>query len=207
MLTKSIKNDAAQLNNLQQRQNAARPQIERIRRRNEIIAKIDTLKIKIPVAKYSVARQERINLKQQTQEALERAKKLEKANAPMMKRKEGYAARKNTIAAAAKGAQASLAALKKNIKQCDQKSQTFEEKASNLRLDLKQIKKAALSRKSKLDAMRAEVAKLERAVERTEEKWREIDEDELEQLNVYPYIASSNVGTHRASITKDFAIE
>jgi len=182
----TIKNDSAQLNNLKQRQAAARPQIERIHKRNEIIAKIDTLKIKIPLARYTKARTDVIKLKEMVQAALNKAGLLERANAPMKKKQDDYETRKNAAKRVVERLTKDLDAILKKVRQCEEKAPKFEERAAELRTDVSRIRKAVNDRKTKIDAMRNEVTKLQRTVEKTKEKLDEVESDpnEAQELAV-----------------------
>jgi len=183
-LIQAIKNDSAQLSNLQQRQNAARPQVERIHKRNEIIANIDNIRIKIPLAKYSAARHEHMELKRQKQKIMEEVKKLEQVNAPMKKRKEGYEARKKATGDIAKRLETDLGTLLKKIKKCEGEFEEFDKKGSDFRTDIRSIQKAASNRTKVIQNLKVEIAKLERTVEHDEKKYREIAPDPSEASNL-----------------------
>lgn len=161
-------NDTKELTNLKQKQNAAKAQVERFHKRNELIAKIDTLKLRIPIAKYEAARQEHLKLKEERSAARKKAQELQQRNLPLKDRTDGYEARMKEAKRKVEKSQKEIDTSVKEIKKCEEKIKTLDNVANDLRVEVTSIRKNKNARERKLDSMRKEIPKLENAAEKAQ---------------------------------------
>jgi len=173
------------LTNLNQRQNAARVEVERVERRKEVANRIDDLKIRIPIAKYIAARRDVTNIKRQRETAKAEVNRLQTENLPMKARADAYQARFNQ----AKSNHETLEKhdyqrlLEKIRVQCE-RTPDFDDKANEFQTEIQNIKKARTTRNKTIESMKAEIGKLERSVQKAQSVVDNISPEAVEQMNV-----------------------
>ena len=174
--------------NLNQRQNAAKGQVERLHKRNELIARIDTLKIRIPIAKYATAKKAHDETKQKRNEAAQRAQGLRETHLPLKQQTDNYENRTNAVKRDVERKKNAVDAHVKKIKSCENKTKGFDDVATNIRGDIQRIKKAKHLRKSRLDALRKEIPKLENSVVHCQKKVDALEPTWKEDFEVHAFM-------------------
>ena len=154
---------------MKQKQNAAKPQIDRLVRQNEIRDKIETLKIRIPIAKYGVARTHYDNLRQEKQEAKTRKNELEQQTLPLTAKVGGYENRRDRLKRNIERTKKEFDNLVREVKNDKTKNAKFEEEANGYNREVENIKKSQRSRKAKIIKMKEEISKLATSVEKAQE--------------------------------------
>jgi chromosome segregation ATPase len=172
------------LTNLNQRQNAAKPQVERLHRQNQIIARIDVLKLRIPIARYTAARIEHTNLKNERDQARAKVQELQQQNLPLKQRIEQYEARMKGLNRPVESTRKELTRLFPRIKDCEEKSTKMEELAGECRSKIGDIRKAASGRGKKIQALKSEAAKLENSRQKCQENVNKLPPHLREELRV-----------------------
>jgi chromosome segregation ATPase len=171
---------------LNQKQNVARVQVERLQRRNEIISKIEGLKVRIPIAKYRAAKHAHSQLKARKKELIDEVAGLLEKVAPLKDRTDNYEARLKQLQRQQEIATKALDNIKKKIKQYEDKASSFDDKAKELRRSKTAIKKASQERRQKLQKYQEEVEKAQNTLEHCQRKYDGRDENKLGELKVYP---------------------
>ena len=128
--------------NLNQRQNAAKGQVERLHKRNELIARIDTLKIRIPIAKYAAARQTHIDMRNKRNEVKQRTQELQDTHLPLKKQTDNYVNRKDFAKRDVERKKKAADDHVKKIKSCENKIKEYDDVASGINGEIQRIKKA-----------------------------------------------------------------
>jgi chromosome segregation ATPase len=170
---------------LNQKQNAARVQVERLQRRNEIIARIESLKVRIPIAKYTAAKQVHTQLKLQRREVHKKVEELKGALDPLKKRTDQYDLRKDQFKRQQETSAKTLDRLKKKIKEYEDNTSAFDVTSNDLRRQKLAIKKASQDQKKTLERLREDVRKLEFAMNECQKKQDMRDLAHEEELQVY----------------------
>ena len=169
---------------MNQRQAAAKVQVERLQRRNEIINRIENLRIQIPFAKYIAVRRDTRNLKEQRAEAKKRHDELREQSLPLKYRVESYESRTKGFKQLEEKAQKEQRNLIVKVKACEEKNPEFESNASKLRNEASQVRKRVNERKRRILQMRDEVQKLEHTAAKKQEILDTVDPTEEEHLSV-----------------------
>jgi chromosome segregation ATPase len=175
------------LTNLNQKQAAARVQVERLQRRNEIISRIEGLKVRIPIAKYRFAKRAHTELKAKRKELQKDTAELMEKIAPLKDRTDNYETRLKQMQRQQELATKALDRIRKTIKQHEDKSSSFDERAGQLRRDKTAIRKASQDRRLKLQKHEEEVEKAQNTLNNCQRKYNDRDENMEKELKVYPF--------------------
>jgi chromosome segregation ATPase len=170
---------------LNQRQNTARGQVERLHKRNELVARIDTLKIRIPIAKYAAARQTHMEIRNKRNEVRQRAQELQDTHLPLKQQTDNYKHRKDFAKRDVERKKKAVDDRIKKIKSCENKTKEFDDVANNINGEIQRIRKAKQQKKLRLDALRKEIPKLENAVVQCQKKVDELSPNWKEDLEVH----------------------
>jgi len=170
---------------LNQKQAAAKVTVDRLHKRNEIIARIEKLKLRIPIARYTAAQVEHRRLKEVRNAAKAEEDRLKERDKPLQERSAAYGARHQGRLRLYEKANSSLTKTMEKIKACEEKSVEFEEEAVMRDGDIRKIKKQAGKRKADLDEIRADLVKLEKTAGAAQEKLGRLDPDASEKADVH----------------------
>lgn len=165
------------MTNLNQRQSALKLQVDRLHRRNEIITRIETLKLRIPIAKYLTAKSLYATIKERKKETKIRANQLKAESEPIRQRTDSYESRAKEIKRRQEEHQKSYERLKQKIRGHEGTVGRFEQIENDLRTEIRGIRKKAAERVGKLRALHQEIEKLEGTVRKCQERVDEIDPD------------------------------
>ena len=170
---------------MNQRQNTARGQVERLHKRNELVARIDTLKIRIPIAKYAAARHTHIEIRNKRNEVKQRAQELQDTHLPLKQQTDNYIHRKDFAKRDVERKKKAVDDRIKKIKSCENKTTEFDDVANNINGEIQRIRKAKQQKKLRLDALRKEIPKLENSVVQCQKKVDELSPTWKDDLEVY----------------------
>lgn len=170
--------------NLNQRQNAARGQVERLHKRNELIARIDTLKIRIPIAKYAAARHTHTDMRNKRNELRQRTQELQDTHLPLKKQTDDYVSRKDFAKRDVERKKKAADDHVKKIKSCENKIKEYDDVATSINGEIQRIRKAKQQKKLRLDALRKEIPKLENSVIQCQKKIDDLEPNWKEDLEV-----------------------
>jgi len=169
---------------LNQKQAAAKIHVERLQKRNEIIARIERLKIKIPIAKYNTAQAENRRLKQERNEAQARKAELQARDEPLKIRADNYKARLQGRERQCEKASESLNRTLAEIKKCENKSVEYEDEAAERDRDILRIKKKVSKRRAELEDLERDIVKLEKTAKKYEQNLERMGEDPTTEIQV-----------------------
>lgn len=169
---------------MNQKQAAAKVTVDRLHKRNEIIARIEKLKIRIPIAKYIAAQTEHRRLREERAEARERENELKERDAPLKERVQNYKARQEARDRQCEKASESLAKTMAKVKECEDKSVKHEEEALAREGEVMRINKMVGKRKKDLQAKEEEIAKLKNTLRHNQRNFERLGPDESDEINV-----------------------
>jgi chromosome segregation ATPase len=178
-------NDSKTLANLHQKQAAAKITVDRLQKRNEIIARIERLKIRIPIAKYTAAQAEHRRLKEARNELKARVAVLQNQNGPLKVRSDNYEARRTGWIREYERANEALAKSLVEAKKCEEQGNQLEDEMQERENEIMRIKKRGNKRQSKLAEMRKDITKLEHAAKKAEEQLQRLGPDTTGQVQVH----------------------
>ena len=178
-------NDSKTLANLNQKQAAAKVHVDRLQKRNEIIARIEKLKVRIPIAKYTAAQAETRRLKDIRNDAKVESDRLKERDKPLQDRATAYEKRKQGRLRLFEKASESLKKTLAEIKACENKSVTFEEEALDREREIRRIRKEGGKRKAALEEIAKEIRKLEHAAKKAQENLERLGPDDTAQVQVH----------------------
>ena len=169
---------------MNQKQATAQVTVDRLHKRNEIIARIEKLKLRIPIAKYATAQAEHRRLKEVRNEAKAEADRLQERDKPLKEQANAYEARKLGRLRLYEKANESLAETMKKIKACEDKSGQFEDEAMARENEIRRIKKQVGKRKAKLEELKDEIKKLEHTEKQARQKLERLGPDDSAEVEV-----------------------
>ena len=169
---------------MNQKQATAKVTVDRLHKRNEIIARIEKLKLRIPIAKYATAQAEHRRLKEIRNAAKAEADRLQERDKPLKEQASAYEARKLGRLRLYEKANASLAETMKKIKVCEDASGKFEDEAVERENEIMRIKKLAGKRKAKLEEFKNEIKKLEHTEKQARQKLERLGPDDSAEIEV-----------------------
>jgi chromosome segregation ATPase len=172
---------------LNQKQAVAQVTVDRLHKRNEIIARIEKLKLRIPIAKYSAAQAEHRRLKEVRNAAKAEADRLQERDKPLKDQANAYEARKLGRLRLYEKATESLAETIKKAKACEEKSVQFEEEASARETEVRRINKLVGKRKAKLEEMKSDIRKLEHTEKQARQKLERLGPDDSAEIEVWVF--------------------
>lgn len=187
--------------NLNQRQKAAQAQVERIHRRNELIAKVDLLKIRIPIAKYATARREYRTVRARRNEAKQRTQTLQETHLPLKQRTDGYEAREKAAKRDVERKKKAFDDHIKKIKKMEDKTTEFDKAAAELRVTVSEIKKKRNLWKNKINSIKADIPKLERSLTMCQKNVDAVSPNLKDELDVTPplRIFAADIGSNQTT--------
>jgi uncharacterized coiled-coil DUF342 family protein len=169
---------------LNQKQATAQVTVDRIHKRNEIIARIEKLKLRIPIAKYAAAQAEHVRLKEVRNALKAEADRLQERDKPLKEQATAYEARKLGRLRLYEKANESLAETMKKVKACDDKNGQFEEEATARETEIRRIIKQVGKRKAKLEDLKSEIRKLEHTEKQARQKLERLGADDRDEIEV-----------------------
>jgi structural maintenance of chromosomes protein 5 len=170
-------NDKEKLASLNKKQEADRVDVERYRQQENLSTQIEDLKIRIPFAKFRVARAAAAEKKVELQEARRHVRDLEGRDAPMHKRVKNYEARKGEFERRKEGQKTVFERVLKNIATQGKEAQGYEAKANELRAKMTRIRKAKADRVLKIRAKEKDLEKDERHLAKCEQEFNNLPEN------------------------------
>jgi chromosome segregation ATPase len=169
---------------LNQKQAAAKVTVDRLHKRNEIIARIEKLKIRIPIARYTAAQAEHRRLKEVRNAAKAEEERLKERDQPLRDRAEAYNSRKHGKLRLYEKAKTSLTNTMDKIKAREEKSVNFEDEALAMENEYMRVKKQAGKKKATLEEMQTNITKLERGAKQAQQKLERLGPDDTVKVEV-----------------------
>jgi chromosome segregation ATPase len=165
------------LQGLNRKQEADRVDVERYRQQENLSTQIEDLKIRIPFAKFRVARAAAAETKGKLQEAKKHVRDLEERDAPMHKRVKDYEARKGESERRKEGQKTVFERVLKGIGTQGKDAQGYEAKANELRSKMTRIRKAKADRAAKIRTKEKDLEKDERHLAKCEQEFNKLPEN------------------------------
>ena len=169
---------------MNQKQATAQVTVDRLHKRNEIIARIEKLKLRIPIAKYATAQAEHRRLKEVRNAFKAEADRLQERDKPLKEQANAYEARKLGRLRLYEKATESLAETMKKVKACEDKSGQFEDEATARDHEIRRINKQVGKRKAKLEELKSEIKKLEHTEKQARQKLERLGPDDSAEVEV-----------------------
>lgn len=151
--------------------------MERYRQQENLSTHIEDLKIRIPFAKFRVARAAATEKKEALQEAKKHVRELEERDAPMHKRVKDYEARKAEFDRRNEARKTAFERVLREITAEGKQAAGFDAKANELRAKMTRIRKAKADRAGKIRAKEKDLEKDERHLARSEKEFNNLPEN------------------------------